>query len=280
MTRPGSPRCWPGSSRRLRCALYEGSGRNKRIKRDYGYKLTRVLDVDVDGIPEILQPHIDGSWSEDFIPLLLEIYKRRDARRPDLLESVTDSLGAVMEISYAPMSDRSVYTPNASCTYPRHCPPRGRWLVREVRRSTAVAKQPMTTERHSYAGLIVDLAGRDWLGFSEHKVTNVERGSETTYRFDNFTRVGKMYPFAGLVQSEKTTFPPSGGKLHWIEKTSTYTNLATSSDRVLVRPEHACEFRYEATPPPGTEPHKWQPVPYVAVCTTYSNYDAYGSPRP
>jgi RHS repeat-associated protein len=184
---------------------------------------------------------------------------------------VTDSLGAKVEVAYAPMSDRSVYTPDAGCTYPRHCPQRGRWLVSEVRRSTGVARQPMTTERHSYARAAVDLAGRDWLGFSGHTVTNVERGSETVYQFDNLTRVGNMYPFAGLVQSEETTFPPSDDKLHWIKKTSTYTNLATSSDRVLVRPEQACEFRYEVD-----QPRPRQPIPYVSVCTTYSGYDAYG----
>jgi hypothetical protein len=95
------------------------------IQRDYGYKLTRILDIDGDGIPEILHPRILGTPSVD-TPVVLEVYKRMsekgESKKADLLASVTDSLGAKTEVTYAPMSDRSVFEPATDCSYPLHCP--------------------------------------------------------------------------------------------------------------------------------------------------------------
>ena len=94
---------------------------------NYGYKLTRVIDINGDGIPEILQPRPVAIPGSDYV---LEVYQR-EAVQADLLKTVTDSLGAQTSVSYAPMSDRSVYTPypQAGCAYPYGCPTRGRWLV-------------------------------------------------------------------------------------------------------------------------------------------------------
>ena len=47
-------------------------------------------------------------------PVVLEVYKQMsekgESKKADLLASVTDSLGATTEVTYAPMSDRSVFS--------------------------------------------------------------------------------------------------------------------------------------------------------------------------
>lgn len=251
------------------------------IDRDYGYKLTRILDIDGDGIPEILQPRYLETPSPR--PIVLQVYKR-ESKKADLLASVSDSLGAKTEVTYAPMSDRSAFEPaTAKCAYPLHCPRRGRWLVREVKRSTGVASAPTRRESHWYSGARVDLSGRNWLGFAQHVVNDEARNSETTYEFDNVTRQGRFYPFAGLVHSQRTRYESFfPGRFVRVETISGYQNFSASSDRVLVRPARTCEARYDAPLPNPPRPGPIRlPVflPFSEVCTSYADYDGYGFAR-
>jgi RHS repeat-associated protein len=253
---------------------YDRKGRSEHL---YGYKLTRILDIDGDGIPEILQPRMLGTPSPDNFSIVLQVYKR-ESKKADLLASMTDSLGAKTEVKYAPMSDRSVFEPaTETCSYPLHCPRRGRWLVREVTRSTGVASTPTRRELHQYSGARADLSGRDWLGFAQHVVTDEARNSETVYEFDNITRQGRFYPFAGLVQRQLTTYRSVPGRFVRVENITNYLNLSTSSDRVLVRPARICEARYDAPQPNPPSPGRARRIlPFSEVCTAYSNYDDYG----
>jgi RHS repeat-associated protein len=251
-----------------------------RVEHFFGYKLTRILDIDGDGIPEILHPRMLGEPSLTNHSIVLQVYKR-ESKKADLLASVTDSLGAKTEVTYAPMSDRSVFEPATEngigiCSYPLHCPRRGRWLVKDVTRSTGVASAPTRREGHRYSGARVDLSGRDWLGFAQHVVTDEARNSETTYVFNNITRQGRFYPFAGLVERQHTAYLSDPERTVAVENFTVYQNFAASNDRVLVRPVNACEARYDAPRPNPPPPRAPRLLPFSEVCTAYADYDAYG----
>jgi hypothetical protein len=148
--------------------------------------------------------------------------------------------------------------------------------VRDVTRSTGVASAPTRREVHRYSGARVDLSGRDWLGFAQHVVTDEARNSETTYVFDNITRQGRFYPFAGLVFRQHTAYLSDPERTVAVENFTFYQNVSASNDRVLVRPVNACEARYDAprpNPQPGRAPRL---VPFSEVCTVHADYDIYG----
>jgi RHS repeat-associated protein len=179
------------------------------------------------------------------------------------------------------MSDRTVFSPaTRGCGYPLQCPQRGRWLVHEVERASGVTAQPQTRETHFYRGARVDLAGRGWLGFTEHVVTNPDRGSKTTYVFNNQRRVGNFYPYAGQVETEKTEYTSFPGKRVRVETRRSLENLSPHSDRVLVRPVRECTERTEHRLVRSEETGQllFDP-PYSQICTTYADYDQYGFAR-
>jgi RHS repeat-associated protein len=233
---------------------------------EWGSKLTTMLDVDGDGLPELIQPR---AFHRDNI--VLQVYKR-ESRKADLLKSVTDSLTGKTEVSYLPMSNRDVYTPAKDCVYPLYCPTRGRWLVRQVKRPTGLATPTTTDELHSYEAAREDLSGRGWLGFGQHLVLYPQRAnSRIVYTFDNQTRAGdrnQFYPFAGLVKQQDTQMVELIDHFIYentITKTWDYQNIATSADRVFVRPKQECTKEKEAFD--GF---------HSVVCTTYTGYDQFG----
>jgi RHS repeat-associated protein len=251
----------------------------------FGAKLNTTLDIDGDGIPEIVQPRASAPWA-----VHLQIYRRRAAKKADLLIGVTDGLGARTSIEYGPLSDRSLHTPaEQNCSYPLKCLKRGRWLVSKVTRDTGVLEngtEPKQEELHTYVGARMDQLQKSWLGFEEHRVEDKARGLKTTYFFRNTVKEGKVYPFAGMVEREVRDYTLDQTLLR-IESKTNYLDLANDSQHSLVRPLSSCTSKYEVPKPVnppqpggwvGGPPIQWGD-PFSKVCQTFSDHDEWGFPR-
>ena len=257
--------------------------------RNWGWKLSQIVDVDGDGLPEILTPRVVNCGD-----IRLQVYKRQPLK-PDLLSSVTDSFGARTEVTYRPMSDANVHTPgerdihwpdDRDCSYPLTCARKGQWLVATVAKSTDWVEPPgMTTERHHYRVGRADLNGRGWLGFAEHDVVNDDLGVSVRYAMDNVTRVDKTtsfslgrphsYPFAGQVNAETTTYRTDTSRSLSVSKTRPLHNATPNGLAIVVRPSRQCESRWESTAVSVAGSQVWVPgLPFMNVCTSYEGYDS------
>jgi RHS repeat-associated protein len=168
------------------------------------------VDANGDGLPDIVTQQ-DG----------VTLYRYRSDRPADLLTNVQDGLGATVRVDYKPVSDPSVYTASVDLTYPLARLKRALWVVAATHWSTAAAAG-YPTERdvtYSYEDGAIDLSYRGFLGFSRFTVIDMASGLHTDYRFDNTTRFGTAYPYAGT-PNQAVVFGligPSGPGVHYIE---------------------------------------------------------------
>ncbi len=158
----------------------------------YDHSDARVLDVNGDGLSDFVQ--IEGSSFQPFVYL-----RRRDpAGRPDLLKTITDSLGHQVKVEYKPITDSTVHT-KVQCSYPQSCNPRGMWVVSK---QTMDATGTPLTYSHHYQGARSDLQGIGWLGMDQHTVkddtdTTGRSSFLTTTFYDHVNKGGSnIYPYA------------------------------------------------------------------------------------
>jgi RHS repeat-associated protein len=138
------------------------------------YKQSQLLDANGDGLTDLVQVAAsDGA---------LHLYLRQGGKR-EVLVSVTDGLGKRSGITYAPMSDSSVYTPGTSCAFPQQCAVRGPWLVKSHRTDNGIGGA-QNERQLRYKDGRVDLQGGGYLGISEWSSTDVASSTTTTESFD------------------------------------------------------------------------------------------------
>jgi RHS repeat-associated protein len=89
-----------------------------------GYPTSQVLDVNGDGLVDLLQLHADGNGGQNILHLYL-----RQGNKADQITMITDGLGKTDLVGYKPASDASVYAPANTCALPQFCTHKGMWLV-------------------------------------------------------------------------------------------------------------------------------------------------------
>jgi RHS repeat-associated protein len=222
----------------------------------------RVLDVNGDGLPDLISRQRNSS-------LGLHLYIH-EGKKPDLLTSVTNGLGATDEIEYDHLGNKEsgVYTrmPPGSCAYPQYCVTKGVWVVSKLRRDTggAVGGTVFADTTFKYRDARTDVQGLGWIGFASMETTDQVTGkiTDTTYgdAFIRFTAGGvSSYPRALLPTNVIETWPldatqalrrthdraytvgPAGEVLlaSSVEKEQELTSsgYATKTQRTLLRPE-------------------------------------------
>lgn len=86
----------------------------------------------------------------------------------------------------------------ADCAFPARCIRHGLPVVREHWLWQGADVGQYRKMLYDYEDPRVDLQGRGFLGFGKVHVRDADRRSKTTTSFDNATRSGTIYPYAGL----------------------------------------------------------------------------------
>ena len=123
---------------------------------------SQIMDANGDGLADFIQ--YEGTGTDRQIVLY-----QRQGEPPGLLKNVRDGYGATVDVTYAPMSDSTVYT-RIDCTYPQICNQKGRWLVASHTFDLGSSTPRQLT--HKYTGARSDVTGIGWLGMDEHTVTD------------------------------------------------------------------------------------------------------------
>jgi len=134
----------------------------------------------------------------------------------DVITSVTSGLGAVVTISYEPLTKSSVYTKGTGATYPVQEFQSPAHVVSRVDTSNGLGGAYSST--YTYAGAKVDVRGRGYLGFAQMTVKDLQTGISDT------TNYRQSFPFAGLVASTSRTI----GSLTLGQSINTYQSYDTS----------------------------------------------------
>jgi RHS repeat-associated protein len=153
---------------------------------------TTLADVNGDGLLDMVYADTSNNWH-----MVLH-----NGPAPDLVNSITDGYGNYVHITYAPLTDSSVYTKGTGAVYPLQDLSIAFQVVKQATSSDGVGSSYDITE--SYAGARTDLSGRGFLGFSSRTETDSRNhvATQRTYRQD--------FPFVGLTAQISATQPNSG----------------------------------------------------------------------
>lgn len=165
----------------------------------YNYKLIQLVDINGDGIPDILSRLNNG----------ITIYFGQGTPT-DQLTSISNGLGLTTSVSYKPLTDDTVYTkdgPSSALPFYYQYP------ITDVQVPMYVVSSSQTSNGiggflnsvYSYGGLKVDQSGRGMLGFRWMKITQSDTNlvSYTKYRQD-FPYIGMPYQYYKSVTSGTT----------------------------------------------------------------------------
>jgi RHS repeat-associated protein len=220
---------------------------------------TWLGDFNGDGAADLYAPATGGGSDTIFFASVGGQVVTTDAA-PDLLTGVVDGLGGQITLSYRPLTDPTVYTPQAAAStqlldgllafqslayaplgpvqvplYPTIELQDPSYVVASQTRASsagvAVGAYSYTTT-YLYQQSLVNLVGRGWLGFATVTAADLALGSQHT------TNLSQDYPFDGSATSSATCAVlsplascPSSGAGVLATSTSTYRCTDTLAER-------------------------------------------------
>jgi RHS repeat-associated protein len=176
------------------------------------------------------------------------------SRPPDRLTRIKDGMGHRTDITYAPMSNNTVYSPGTSCSYPQICIKRSLgWVVQSYRADNGIALNQNTTS-FQYFDARVDAEVNMPLGFAKVKATYPTRVVETvadpSVRLDVAlagapARSVRVYPFTGPAMNiYETVNVPNGTRQRSILK-SAETKTSQYGKTCYVNIKDTATYEYE-----------------------------------
>ncbi|WP_291558132.1 SpvB/TcaC N-terminal domain-containing protein [Comamonas sp. SCN 65-56] len=212
---------------------------------------TRFADLNGDGLPDFIyaRAYNNTLYANSWI----------DTTHRDLILSLTTGLGAVTTVSYAPLTDGSVYSKDSGAVYPYVDVQAPLYVVSSVSVSDGVGGSRVTD--YTYAGAKSHQRGGGFLGFRQVTARDVQSDlrSIATYRQD--------YPYQGQPLSSQTR---TGGGTLISQTLITYTDqlLDTGKSPVWHRslPTRTVETSYELS------------GGLISTVTTDTAYDAWANP--
>lgn len=181
----------------------------------------QMVDLDGDGVEEAVA-HSSGGGA-------VKIWKQGQVL-PDRLVSVTDGLGATVQISYGSLTDgAAVYTKDTGATWPDMDVTVPIQVVTAV--DTDDGKGGTRETAYSYAGLKVRANDRaNFLGFRLTRTRELDADSLVTEEHS------QVWPFVGMVTLRTTEVPKPGGGRQVVNKVTSaldYTNNCIDTARVV-----------------------------------------------
>ncbi|WP_315759567.1 MULTISPECIES: FG-GAP-like repeat-containing protein [unclassified Bradyrhizobium] len=184
-----------------------------------------------------------------------------DAAVGDVIGTIVSGLGATITVSYAPLTNSSVYTRDSSSSYPIQDLQTPFLVASQVDSSNGVGGTYSSSR--TYAGAKIDLTGRGMLGFRQVTVRDIQTGiAETTiFRQD--------FPYIGMVASTTRTL----GSQTLGQSTNTY-QFMNASGSTTISPSSAPYRVYLAQSTSSSSDLDGSAVPTV---TTSNQYDGFGN---
>ncbi len=158
---------------------------------------TFVVDVGGDGLPDLV--------SVDLVPPTqnpandwMHVHHHR-GKRPGLIESIENGLGHEVRIGYSPLTDPSVYLGHTNfiddgtgVQFPYRDVFGPLVVVKQSTQSDGVSTNGVLSTLYEYLGAKAHIQGRGFLGFSEMRVFNENRETEST------TKYWQKFPNSGM----------------------------------------------------------------------------------
>ena len=179
---------------------------------------------------------------------------------PDLLTSVTDSLGRVSTIAYAPLTDDAVYSKDSDAVFPVIDIQAPLYVVESVSSDDGVGGQKVTA--YSYAGAKVHVQGRGFRGFRQMTATDQQTGIVTATTYE------QVFPYTARVDSSVKTLS-DGTRIKTIDNTWASLSL-NGGDTVYPYVATSVSEDYETNDGLGNSP--------VVTRTATAVFDNFGNP--
>ncbi|WP_299390698.1 toxin TcdB middle/N-terminal domain-containing protein, partial [Pelagibius sp.] len=148
-----------------------------------------LLDYQGDGLNDLL---LQGQSGTEASVLLTH-----DGPTPDLLTSVTDSLGRVSTLTYAPLTDGTVYSKGGDAVFPVVDIQAPLYVVKSVSSDDGLGGQKVTA--YDYAGAKVHVQGRGFRGFRQMTATDQQTGIVTATTYE------QAFPYTAQVKGSAKT---------------------------------------------------------------------------
>ena len=178
-----------------------------------------IVDVNGDGVLDLAYLDTSGNWH----------YRLGSARVTDLVDSITDGFNMSASITYAPLTDSSVYTKGSGSAFPTQDIVGPEYVVKQASLSDGLGGTYLQT--YSYSAARVNLQGRGSLGFGTVSFKD-QRNQVTrtvTYRQD--------IPNVGTV-AEDDQFQPDGvTPISKTTNTPAYMTLAGTDCALISQPD-------------------------------------------
>ena len=155
---------------------------------------TWVVDVNGDGLPDLVYADTSGNWH-----LLLH-----NGPATDLVTGVTDGFNNSVQITYAALTDPTVYTEGTGASYPLQELLLPLYVVKQFIQSDGIGGNYSINETYSTAR--ADLSGRGFLGFGTRTELDSRTGISTTWTYrQDFPFIGEV---AGIVARQSSGTGP------------------------------------------------------------------------
>jgi len=188
-----------------------------------------------------------------------------DGGVPDLLASITTGLGAATSITYAPLTQASVYTKDTTATYPTQDISGAIYVTSRVDTANGVGGTYSTT--YKYAGAKGDMTGRGFLGFRQMTATDLQTNlvETTSFRQD--------FPYIGNVAAKTKTL---GAQT--LNQTANTYQLSNASGAATVSTPSVTSAPYRPSLSQTVASSSDLDGTAMPTVTTTNQYDAFGNP--
>ena len=243
---------------------FDGDGRSDLMYVPYGGSYWYVLRFNGNGFdPPVATPipsssadntlrliDIDGDGQKDIGYKNTQFRVRaHNGAVPDLVRSITDGFGNSVALTYAPLTDGSVYTKGTGATFPEIDIQAPMYVVKQYTSNTGIAPMGQTdgtyTVTESYTGARIHAQGRGFEGFASHTET------DSRTQIANYSTFRQDFPFTGMTTYSKAT-TQNGTGVAVSELTNTLTEISTTSTPVAL-----------ANPPPSGTLYADRHLPYL-----------------
>ncbi len=190
---------------------------------------TMIVDVNGDGLLDLVYADTSHNWH-----VLLH-----KGPTPDLVTSITDAFGNYVQMTYAPLTDSTVYTEGSGATYPQQDLLVPLYVVKQYTENDGIGGTYSVNE--TYTAARVDMTGRGFLGFTTRKETDSRTGITTTWTYR------QDFPFIGSLSQLVVAQPSAGPTIFKSSNTWTSAELDSTTNNQRWFPEltNVTSLQYE-----------------------------------